>query len=157
MVSFLIHLLQPYFLQITHYLNIMESLILCIVVVLPSSIINLSIIHPFQCPFIQYLNVLVLLFHYPPFQLKFLQFINLDHYRSLLSALSLSFLEHHITSNVDLSFVGDFNIHIDKQNDRILFFLTDLLIEISFPTHDSVHILDLIVKMLHPSLPSILI
>ena len=26
-------------------------------------------------------------------------------------------LEHHFTSNLDLIFVGDFNIHIDKQDD----------------------------------------
>ena len=37
-----------------------------------------------------------------------------------------SLLEHHITSKVDLIFVGDFNIHIDKQDDpNTVFFLTD--------------------------------
>ena len=28
-----------------------------------------------------------------------------------------SLLEHHITSNVDVIFIGDFNIHVDKKYD----------------------------------------
>ena len=62
-----------------------------------------------------------------------------------------SLFEHHITSNVDLIFVGDFNIHIDKQNDPNTVLFNRLLLtfnlnqHISFPTHDSGHILDLIV------------
>ena len=62
-----------------------------------------------------------------------------------------SLLEHHITSNVDLIFVGDFNIHIDKQDDPITVVCIRLLLNfnlnqhISFPIHDSGHFLDLII------------
>ena len=62
-----------------------------------------------------------------------------------------SLLGYHITSNVDLIFVGDFNIHIDKQDDPNTIFFNRLLLNfnlnqhISFPTHDSGHILDLII------------
>ena len=48
--EFPIHLPHPYFLQIIHFLNIMEGLVLCMMVTLPSSVINLFIIHPFQSP-----------------------------------------------------------------------------------------------------------
>ena len=43
-------------------------------------------------------------------------FTTYRHHQVLLSALILS-LENHITSNVNLIFVGDFNIHINKQVD----------------------------------------
>ena len=62
-----------------------------------------------------------------------------------------SLLEHHITSNADLIFVGDFNIHIDKQDDPNTVVFNRLLRNfnlnqhISFSTHDSSHILDLII------------
>ena len=66
---------------------------------------------------------------------------------SSISAFCAEFetlLEHHITSNVDLVFVSDFNIHIGKQDDpnTALFNLNQ---HISFPTHNSSHILDLII------------
>ena len=62
-----------------------------------------------------------------------------------------SLLEHYITSNVDLIFLGDFNIHTDKQDDPNTVLFDRLLLTfnlnhyISFPTHDSGHILDLII------------
>ena len=118
MVNFLINLPHPYFLQIIHCLIIMEGLVPLRVGGLAISVINLSIIHPFQCPFIQHVNVLVLLFHYPPFQLKFYNLYRLS--SSSISAFCTEFetlLEHHITSNVDLIFVSYFNIHIGKQDD----------------------------------------
>ena len=73
---------------------------------------------------------------------------------STISAFCAEFellLEHHITSNVDLIFVGDFNIHIDKQDDPNTVVFNRLLLNfnlnqhISFPTHDSGHIHDLII------------
>ena len=112
---------------------------------------NLSIIHSFHCPFIQHLNVLVLLSHYPPFRLKFLQFIDLHHHQSFFCAEFESLLEHRITSNIDLIFVDDFNIHIDKLDDPNTVLFNRLLLNfnlnqhISFPTHDSGHILNLII------------
>ena len=72
---------------------------------------------------------------------------------SSFSAFCVEFellLEHHITSNVDLIFVGNFNIHIDKQDDPNTVVFNRLLLNfnlnqhISSPTHDSGHILDLI-------------
>ena len=63
-----------------------------------------------------------------------------------------SLLEHHITSNVNLIFVGDFNIHIDKQDDlsTVVFNRSlpnfNLNQHISFPNHDYGHILNLIMK-----------
>ena len=77
-------------------------------------------------------------------------------YRPPSSSISTScaefeLFEHHITSNVDLIFLGDFNIHIDKQDDPNTVFFNRLLLNfnlnhhISFPTHDSVHILNLII------------
>ena len=59
--------------------------------------------------------------------------------------------EYHITSNVDLIFVGDFNIHNDKQDDPNTVVFNKLLLNfnlkqhIFFPTHDFGHILDLII------------
>ena len=58
-----------------------------------------------------------------------------------------SLLEHHITSNVDLTFVADFNIHIDKQDGPNTVLFNRLLLNvnlhqhISFPTHNSGHLL----------------
>ena len=94
----------------------MTGLVLCVVVALPSLVINLSIRYPFQCLFIQHLNILVLLFHYPLFRLKFLQFIDLHYHQSLHDSCAEfeSLVENHIILNVDLIFVGDFNIYIDK-------------------------------------------
>ena len=60
-------------------------------------------------------------------------------------------LEHHISSNADLIFVGDFSIHIDKQDDPNIVLYNKLLLnfnlnqQISFPTHDSGYIFDLII------------
>ena len=65
---------------------------------------------------------------------------------------SLGRLEHHITLNVDLIFVGDFNINNDKQDDLNTVVFNRLLLNfnliqhISFPTLDFGHILDLIIK-----------
>ena len=62
-----------------------------------------------------------------------------------------SLLEHHITSNVDLILVDDFNIYIYKQDDPNTVLFNRLLLKfvlnlhISFPSHDSGHILDLII------------
>ena len=62
-----------------------------------------------------------------------------------------SLLEHHITSNVDLIFVGDLSVHIDKQDDPNTVVFNRLLLNfnlnqnISFPTHGSVHMLHLII------------
>ena len=62
-----------------------------------------------------------------------------------------SLLEHYITLNVDLIFVGDFNIQIVKQDDPNNVLVNRLLLtfnfnqHVSFPTHDSGHILDLII------------
>ena len=75
-----------------------------------------------------------------------------------------SLLDHHITSNVDLIFVGDFNIHIDKQDDPNIVLFNRLLLNftlnkhISFPIHDSGHIIDFIIAnassklAIHPNL-----
>ena len=60
-------------------------------------------------------------------------------------------LENHVTSNVDLIFVCDFNIHIEKHDDPNGILFNTLLLafnlnqHISSPTHDSGHILDLII------------
>ena len=45
--------------------------------------------------------------------------LDLHHHHSLLSVLIEfeSLPEHHVTSNVDLIFVGDINIHLYKQDD----------------------------------------
>ena len=86
---------------------------------------------------------------------------------SSISAFCTEFetlLEHHITSNVDLFFIGDFNIHIDNQHDPNTVLFNSLLHtfnlnqHISFPTHDSGHALDLIIMnassklTIHPNL-----
>ena len=72
---------------------------------------------------------------------------------SSISAFCAEFellLEHHITSNVDLIFV-DFKIHFDKQDNPNTVVINRLLLNfnldqhMSFPTHDSSHILDLII------------
>ena len=90
MMNFLNHLPHPYFLQIILCLNIMKGLVLCMVVALPSSVINLSIIHSTSIIINSLLSVLI-------------EFESLP--------------EHHVTSNVDLIFVGDINIHLYKQDD----------------------------------------
>ena len=62
-----------------------------------------------------------------------------------------SLLEFHISSKVDLIFIGDFNIHVDDLNNpNSLYFLKllntfNLCQHVSFPTHNSGHILDLII------------
>ena len=62
-----------------------------------------------------------------------------------------SLLEFHISSKVDLIFVGNFNIHVDDLNGpNSLNFLKllnafNLCQPVSLPTHNSVHILDLII------------
>ena len=62
-----------------------------------------------------------------------------------------SLLEFHISANIDLIFVGDFNIHIDDLNDvNSIHFLKllntfNLCQHVSFPTQNSGHVLDLII------------
>ena len=62
-----------------------------------------------------------------------------------------SLLEHHITLIVDLIFVGDLNIHIDKQDDSNTVVFNRLLLNfnlnhhISITTLDFGHILDVII------------
>ena len=62
-----------------------------------------------------------------------------------------SLLEFHISANIDLVFVGDFNIHIDDLNDvNSIHFLKllstfNLCQHVSFSTHNSGHVLDLII------------
>ena len=62
-----------------------------------------------------------------------------------------SLLEFHISSKLDLIFVGDFNIHVDDLNDsNSLHFLKllntfNLCQQVSLPTHNSGHILDFII------------
>ena len=62
-----------------------------------------------------------------------------------------SLLEFHISANIDLIFVGDFNIHIDDLNDvNSIHFLKllntfNLCQHVSFPTQNSEHVLDLII------------
>ena len=46
-----------------------------------------------------------------------------------------SLFEHHITSNVDLIFVSDFNIHIDKQDDLNTVLLNRLLLTFNLNQH----------------------
>ena len=72
--------------------------------------ISIPVYSKFEC-------ILVLLFHYPPTRLKFLQFIDPSSSISAFCAEFESLLEHHITSNEDLIFFGDYYIHIDKQDD----------------------------------------
>ena len=63
-----------------------------------------------------------------------------------------SLLECLISSNIDLFFLGDFNIKIDNINDYNTQYFKKLLHNInlsqhvSFLTHDSGHILDLIIS-----------
>ena len=95
---------------------------------------------------------MVLLYHCPPFRIKFYTI-----YRPPSSSISAfcaefeSLLEHHITSNVDLIFMGNFNYYIDKQDDPNTVVFNRLLLNfnfnqhISFRTHDSSHIFDLII------------
>ena len=60
-------------------------------------------------------------------------------------------LEFHISANIDLIFVSDFNIHIDDLNDvNSIHFLKllnkfNLCQHVSFLTHNSGHFLDLII------------
>ena len=62
-----------------------------------------------------------------------------------------SLLELQIASNVDSFFIGDFNIHIEDLNDynaRLFLKLLntfDLLQNITHPTHDSDHTIDLVI------------
>ena len=62
-----------------------------------------------------------------------------------------SLLEFHISLKVDLIFVGDFNMHVDELNDsNALHFLKLLNLfklcqHVSLPTHNSGHILNLII------------
>ena len=62
-----------------------------------------------------------------------------------------SLLEFHILSNVDLTFVGDFNIHVADLNGlnslhfRKLLNTFILCRHVSLPTHNSGHILDYII------------
>ena len=145
MVIFLIHLPHPYFLQIHH-------------------VINLSIIHPFNTVYSTFecIGSFVLL---STFSVKIFTI-----YRPSSSSISAfcaefeSLHKHYITSNVDLIFVGDFNSHIDKQDDQNTVLFNRLLLNfnrnqhISFPIHNSGHILDLIVTnvsfklAIHPNL-----
>ena len=78
-------------------------------------------------------------------------------YRPTSSSMSTFFtefeslLEFHISANIDLIFVGDFNIHIDDLNDvNSIHFLEllntfNLCQHVSFPTQNSGHVLDLII------------
>ena len=65
--------------------------------------------------------------------------------------LNLNLLEFHISANIDLVFVGNFNIHIDDLSDvNSIHFLKllntlNLCQHVSFPTHNSGHVLDLII------------
>ena len=62
-----------------------------------------------------------------------------------------SLLEFHISSKVDLKFVGDFKTHVDDLNDsNALHFLKllstfNLFQHVSLPTHSSGHIINLII------------
>ena len=62
-----------------------------------------------------------------------------------------SLLELQIASNIDLLFIGDFNIHIENLNDyntrHFLKLLNtfDLLQHVTCPTHDSGHTTDLVI------------
>ena len=79
-------------------------------------------------------------------------------YRPLSSSISTFFTEveslskRHISSNIDLFFLGDFKIKIDNINDyntlhfKKLLHDSNLSQHVSFPTHYSGHILDLIIS-----------
>ena len=60
-------------------------------------------------------------------------------------------LKFHFSVNIDLIFVGDFSIHIDDLNDvNSIHFLKllntfNLCQHVSFPTHNSGHVLDLVI------------
>ncbi len=62
-----------------------------------------------------------------------------------------SLLELHISANIDQIFVGDFNIHIDDLNDvNSIHFLKllntfNLCQHVSFSTHNSGYVLDIII------------
>ena len=62
-----------------------------------------------------------------------------------------SILNIYISANIELFFVGDFHIHIDDLNDvnsihfQKLLNTFNLCQHVSFPTHNSGHVLDLII------------
>ena len=76
-------------------------------------------------------------------------------YRPPSSSISIFFtkfkslIQCHISSNIELFFFGDFNIKIDNISDyntqhfNTLLYDFNLSQHVSFPTHDSGHILDL--------------